>query len=347
MTILVSLLGLILLIIIHELGHMLTAKSFGVRVPEFAVGFGPPLFKKKAGGTVYSFRAVLLGGFVKIAGMNDDAEGPDTYPAQKAWKRALIIFAGPAVNIVAAAIIFSGVYMAVGIPVKLEPVVSAVAEKSLASRMDLEPGDRIVVLDGERVRSWESFAADIRERSPGDEVSIRIRRDGETKNLSGELGAAPGDPDRAQIGVVPRVAERSHSPFLALWEGTKRTVQITSALFSGIYMLVTGQLGFFENVSGPVGIVGASSQSVEGGFFFPMLALISLTLGVMNLLPILPLDGGHLLFIAAGKLRGRPVSEETMQKAAALGVMLLLMLFLFATYADLSKIFTGQPFIPE
>ena len=347
MTIIISLLGLIFLIIVHELGHMLTAKAFGVRVPEFAVGFGPVLLKRKAGGTLYSFRAVLLGGFVKIAGMNDDAEGPDTYPAQAAWKKALIIFAGPAVNVVLAALIFSGVYAAVGIPVRLEPVVSAVAEKSLASRMDLQPGDRIVALDGEPVRSWDGFAADIRGKSPGDEVSVRIRRNGEAQTLSGELGAAPGNPGQAQIGVVPRVAERSHSPLLALWEGTKRTVEISGALFSGIYMLITGQLDFFKNVAGPVGIVGVGSQSVEGGFFFPVLALISLTLGIMNLLPILPLDGGHLLFIAAGKLRGRPISEETMQKAATLGVMLLLMIFLFATYADLSKIFNGQPFIPE
>src|SRR3954468_16875581 len=96
MTVVVALLGLILLIVIHELGHMLTAKALGVSVPEFAVGFGPPLVKKKIGKTVYSFRIILLGGFAKMAGMGDGAEGPDTYHAKAAWRRALIILAGPA-----------------------------------------------------------------------------------------------------------------------------------------------------------------------------------------------------------------------------------------------------------
>src|ERR687893_1170558 len=102
MTVIVALLGLILLIVIHELGHMLTAKAMGVRVPEFAVGFGPALIKKKFGKTVYSFRIILLGGFAKMAGMGDGAEGPDTYPAKAPWRRAAIILAGPGAILLAA-----------------------------------------------------------------------------------------------------------------------------------------------------------------------------------------------------------------------------------------------------
>src|SRR5215207_10901314 len=102
MTVIVALLGLIFLIVVHELGHMLTAKALGVRVPEFGVGFGPPLFKKKIGTTIYSFRIILLGGFAKMAGMGDGAEGPDTYPAKAPWRRALIILAGPFANVLTA-----------------------------------------------------------------------------------------------------------------------------------------------------------------------------------------------------------------------------------------------------
>ena len=134
---------------------------------------------------------------------------------------------------------------------------------------------------------------------------------------------------------------------MALWEGGKQVVEFTGRYIEGIYLLATGQLDLRENVAGPVGIVTISSESASQGVFIPFLAIISLILGIANLLPILPLDGGHLVFIAAEKIRGRPVSEETINRIAFLGVMLVLGLFLFATYTDISKIVTGQPFIPE
>src|ERR671916_2300323 len=110
MTFAVGIAGLIFLIVVHELGHMLTAKAVGVRVPEFGVGFGPALFKKKIGTTVYSFRIILLGGFAKMAGMGDGEEGPDTYPAKAPWRRAAIILAGPTANVLAAGLFLSGLY---------------------------------------------------------------------------------------------------------------------------------------------------------------------------------------------------------------------------------------------
>ena len=115
MTVIVAILGLIFLIVIHELGHMLTAKALGVRVPEFGVGFGPALVKKKIGNTVYSFRIILLGGFAKMAGMGDGAEGRDTYYAKALWRRALIILAGPVANLLAAVAILACVYMFQGV----------------------------------------------------------------------------------------------------------------------------------------------------------------------------------------------------------------------------------------
>src|SRR5215210_5213312 len=115
MTVLVAIIGLSALIILHELGHMLTAKAMGVKVTEFGVGFGPPLLKKRLGKTTYSLRIILLGGFVKMAGMNDDEEGPESYNSKAAWRRALIIFAGPFANLVAAVLILAVLFM-VGVP---------------------------------------------------------------------------------------------------------------------------------------------------------------------------------------------------------------------------------------
>ncbi|MGH3089152.1 MAG: M50 family metallopeptidase [Rubrobacteraceae bacterium] len=377
MTIIVAIIGLIFLIAIHEFGHMLTAKAFGVRVPEYAIGFGPALFKKKFGETTYSFRIILLGGFARIAGMGgddgsatgmerdgdgprrmdgrplDEEPAPDTYYAKPLWKRALIIFAGPAVNIAFAALLLAALYTVQGVPTQsvdeLDPVVRITTEDSLAEEVGVRPGDRMVAVDGESVGSWEGFTRAVENKEPGDEVSLTIERDGERRTLSGELGSAPGDPERPLVGISPEVGDISHSPLLGIWAGIEQTGRIIWLQLWGLYSVLTGQLDFFDNVTGPVGNVAIGSEIISAGVVqaVSLLAIISAVLGVMNLLPILPLDGGHLLFIAAEKIKGRPISEETMGKVALVGLMLVLALMLFATYADLSKIFTGQPFIPE
>lgn len=347
MTVIVALLGLIFLIVIHELGHMLTAKALGVRVPEFGIGFGPPLFKKKFGKTVYSFRIILLGGFAKMAGMGDGAEGPDTYHAKAAWRRALIILAGPAANIVAAVVILAGVYMFQGVVTDVKPVVSAVEPGSMAKEVGIQAGDRIVGLDNDRVKTWGGFERKMSGREPGERVSVTVVRDGTEKTFRGNLGADPEDKDRALVGVRPEIVTTTYGPLQSLSLATQRCVEITVKLGTFVGKLVTGEKDLYDNVTGPVGIASVGSSAVEGGFFLPLLALISLNLAIFNLLPILPLDGGHLFFIAAEKVIGRPVSEQTMGKIAAFGIVLVLALFLFATYADLSKIFTGQPFIPD
>ena len=347
MTVLVALLGLIFLIVIHELGHMLTAKALGVRVPEFAVGFGPPLVKRKIGKTVYSFRIVLLGGFAKMAGMGDGAEGPDTYHAKPAWRRALIILAGPLANAVAAVVILACVYMFQGVITDVKPVVSAVEPASMAQEVGIEAGDRIVAFDGSRVKGWDGFQRMMMGRKPGEKVSVSVVRDGSQKTFAGKLGADPEDKRHALLGVRPEIVMTTYGPVKSLGLAVQRCGQITVKLGVFVGQLVTGEKDFYRNVTGPVGIASVGSTAVQGGFFLPLLALISLNLALFNLLPILPLDGGHLFFIAAEKVIGRPVSEQTMGKIAAFGLVLVLALFLFATYADLSKLFTGQPFIPD
>jgi regulator of sigma E protease len=347
MTVLVALLGLIFLIVIHELGHMLTAKAMGVRVPEFAVGFGPPLIKKKVGKTVYSFRIILLGGFAKMAGMGDGAEGPDTYHAKPAWRRALIILAGPAANAVAAVLILACVYMFQGVVTDVKPVVSAVEPGSTAQEVGIRPGDRIVALDDNPVEGWDSFQRQMVDREPGEKVSVTVVRDGAQKTFAGELGADPQDKQHALLGVRPEIQTTTYGPVKALGLAMQRCGEITVKLGQFVGQLVTGEKDLYQNVTGPVGIASVGSTAVTQGFFLPLLALISLNLALFNLLPILPLDGGHLFFIAAEKVLGRPVSEQTMGKIAAFGLVLVLALFLFATYADLSKLFTGQPFIPD
>jgi regulator of sigma E protease len=354
-TVIVAIIGLILLIVVHELGHMLTAKALGVRVPEFAVGFGPALFKKKIGATVYSFRIILLGGFAKMAGMEGAASverergelGEDTFPAKSAWRRALIIFAGPFANIVAAVAILAGVLMISGAVTDVRPEVSAVEPGSLAQRVGVQPGDRLVAIDGERIETWEGFTREVSGREPGQEISLTVERGGSERDFSGELGADPQNEERALVGVRPEVVTTRYGPIEAVGRAMGQVAFVTVQLGAFVGQLVTGEQSFYDNVTGPVGIASVGSTSVQQGFFPQLLALISLNLAIFNLLPILPLDGGHLFFIAAEKVLGRPVKPETIGRVTAVGVMLVLALFLFATYADLSKIITGQPFIPE
>lgn len=355
MTVLVAILGLIFLIVIHELGHMLTAKALGVRVPEFGVGFGPAIFKKKFGKTVYSFRIILLGGFAKLAGMEgmtsvevDRSDlGPDTYPAKAPWRKALIIFAGPFANLVAAVLILAGVFMVSGVITGATTEVDRVVPNSFAADAGIQSGDRVLSVDGQRTEEWQEFQRIVSSNRPGDQVEVIVERGGAEREFSGELGSDPQDRDRALVGVQPVPIRETYGPVESLGLAVEQVVRITGLLGAFVGDLVTGERSFQKNVTGPVGITAVGSESVQQGFFPQLLALISLNLAIFNLLPILPLDGGHLVFIAAEKVMGRPVRPETMGKVAALGIALVLMLFLFATYADLSKIFTGQPFIPE
>ena len=216
MTVLVALLGLIFLIIVHELGHMLTAKALGVRVPEFGVGFGPPLFKKRIGRTIYSFRVILLGGFAKMAGMGDGELGPDTYPAKAPWRRALIIFAGPFANILAAVAILAGVLMISGAVTDVRPVVREIEPGSMADHAGMQAGDRLVAIDGARIKGWEGFTQEVAERRPGEKISVTVERGGSQRTFSGELGADPASPDRALVGVRPEVVKTTYGPLEAL-----------------------------------------------------------------------------------------------------------------------------------
>ncbi|WP_273847114.1 M50 family metallopeptidase [Rubrobacter calidifluminis] len=347
MTVVIAILGLIFLIVIHEMGHMLTAKALGVHVPEFSVGFGPALLQKKIGRTVYSFRIVLLGGFARMAGMDDEEKGPDTYPAKPPWRRALIILAGPFTNILASIVILALVYMFSGVITGASMRVESVVPHSFAAQAGVKPGDRIIAFDGDRMDGWSGFQKAVSSRKPGEKATLVVSRDGHRMTFSGRLGKNPDDPRQALVGVQPQPVRRIYGPLEATGLAASRVWFVTEQLGSFVGQLASGQQSFSKSVSGPIGIVAISSESVSQGYFFSLLSFISLNLGLFNLIPLLPLDGGHLLVIAAEKVRGRPVSKETVMKIAAFGLTLLLAVFLFATYGDLSKLFDGRPFIPN
>jgi regulator of sigma E protease len=227
--------------------------------------------------------------------------------------------------------------------------VEEVVPGSMASEVGVQEGDEITAVNGEVIESWGQFQEILEGQQPGDEIELAVLRGGEQREFSGELIGDPEDPDRAIVGVRPIIEYTSYGPLEALSLGVQTTFQIIGLFGWFLGQLVTGGVGFYDSVSSPIGVVSVSSDvaSLGAQSFAQLLAFISINLAVFNLLPILPLDGGHLFFIAAEKVLGRPVRAETVGKIAAFGIALILMLFVFATYADLSKIFTGQPFIPE
>ncbi|HEX2098795.1 MAG TPA: site-2 protease family protein, partial [Rubrobacteraceae bacterium] len=245
MTILVAIVGLSALIVVHELGHLLAAKAMGVNVTEFGVGFGPPLLKKKVGKTLYSLRIILLGGFVKMAGMNDDEEGPESYNSKAAWRRALIIFAGPFANLLAAVLIFAVVFMGIS-PPTME--VETIMPESLAADVGLQEGDRIVTVDGRNVESWRQFQETVGDKRPGDEVELVVERDGELREYLGALTADERDPGRALVGVQPKASEENYGYLEALWLGVEQTGRLIGLFGWFLGQLATGEVDLYDSV---------------------------------------------------------------------------------------------------
>src|SRR5918997_4120733 len=213
-----------------------------------------------------------------------------------------------------------------GIVTGVEPVVDEVEPNSLAANVGIRPGDRLTGVNGEEIGGWQGFISAIEDKKPGQEVTVSVARGGAERTFTGDLGADPEDPDRALVGVRPVVERTTYGPIESLGMAVSAVWDVTVRLVGFMGQLITGEQSFYDNVTGPVGIASVGSTSVSQGFFPLLLALISLNLAIFNLLPILPLDGGHLFFIAAEKLLGRPVSQETVGRIATLGIALVLVL---------------------
>ncbi|MGE0067537.1 MAG: RIP metalloprotease [Solirubrobacterales bacterium] len=349
-------LGFALLIVLHEAGHFFAAKATGMRVEKFFLFFGPKLWSVKRGETEYGVAAIPLGGYVKITGMNPEEEIPPevaerAYYRQPVWKRIVVIGAGPAVNIVLAFAIIFFVVLANG---QQDPIQSVGAVKTgTPAAQALQPGDRIVSVDGKAYPGLdvearlERFRADIAaHKCAGKQVdgcvaatpvALRIVRDGEPQTIlvKPEYDAAAGralvgfEYDSRSIDVGPGTAASEAGD--AVWKVASGTVTVFSRLFEEEKR---------KQVSGIVGVSDVANQTIDESATrsLLLLALVSLSLGLINLLPILPLDGGHIFWSLVEKLRGRPVSLRVMEKASMIGFALVLMLFVLGLSNDLGRL---------
>jgi len=392
-----AVLGLGLLVLVHEAGHFFTARAVGMSPRRFYIGFPPALVKFKRKGIEYGIGAIPLGGYVKIPGMHrpapsdletffgpalaeapqllaplervkrkfeegdmegarpllaelertvqeaelgngaeraarrglnelKDGLGSDAYWRQRTWRKVLVIFAGPGTNLLFAIILFAALFVIgsggyrLGFRMEADaPIVQEVSAGYPAQAIGLTPGDRIVSINGESVSSTSDVSRLI-QKSGGDAVTVVVRRSGMTTTLD---------------SVRPRAEEKMSLPE-ATWESLRLTGVITKEIGASLGRLVRGER---KEVSSPVGIVEGSSEALDRGAetYLWVLGLLSLSLALLNLLPLLPLDGGHIAFSIVEGIRGRAVGREVYERVSAVGIALVLLLFFIGLSNDIGR----------
>ncbi len=401
MTILVSIIGLGVLILVHELGHFLVSLFLGMRPRRFYLGFPPAIWKTTRNGIEYGIGAIPLGGFVKIPGMHrpsavdvdlglgraladapelsapttrlrgalaagdhdaardslrvlrelvderdlpphaaaaarkglddlDDALGPTAYWRAPTWKRVAAIAAGPAANILLAVVLFTGLFMtSVG---KATTTVEQVSQGSPAAAAGLQTGDRIVSIDGAVVEPED--ISRLISGSDGRKLTVVVMRNGQKVALP--PASARLTDGTYRLGFI--LAGEGLPPTQAAGESFRLTWQVTREIGASLARLVTGEGR--DEISSPVGIVQGSSDAAKQGAesFLFVLGLISLSIALLNLLPLLPLDGGHIVFAIAEGIRGRAVRREVYERVSVVGIGLVLLLFVIGLSNDIGRL---------
>ncbi|MBW2020600.1 MAG: RIP metalloprotease RseP [Deltaproteobacteria bacterium] len=338
------------LIFVHELGHFLLAKLLGVGVEKFSLGFGPKIIGKKIGMTEYKISAIPLGGYVKMVGESPEKELDDSllhlsFSHKGLFRRSLIVLAGPVFNFLLSVVIFFVFFQVSGLPI-MKPEVGEVQEGMPAYEGGIRPGDRITSIDGNPVAQWDEMAALIKQ-SRGRPLRIEILRDDSTvlvrvvpkliscQNLFGE------QVEKYVIGITASGAFTIQrlNLFQSAAQGVLQTWRIAKVTVLAIEKIFTGTLST-KTLGGPIMIAQLAGQQAKAGIinliFF--IALLSINLGIINLLPIPVLDGGHLLFFLIEAVSRRPINIKIREMAQQVGLFILILLMIFVFYNDISRI---------
>jgi len=342
------------LIVFHELGHFLVAKRVGVGVLKFSVGFGPKILGRKVGSTEYVISAIPLGGFVKMVGEDPEEELSDadreiSFHHKSLAKRTAIVLAGPVANLFFAFLAFSLVFALYGarLPSEVAKVGDVVAEMP-AAMAGLQAGDIVKEVDGVVVDKWDRLSELIR-ASGGKELQLAVLRDGATldirvaptakpdKNIFGEtLGEA------YVIGIERGFDQQDVNPITAIGMGAQQTGWWVQTLVTSLFKMFQGRIPA-KDIGGPILIVQTAGQQARLGleYLLNFMAVISINLGVLNLLPIPILDGGHLFFFAIEAILRRPLNIRHREIAQQVGLVLLISMMAVAFYNDIARVIQG------
>ncbi|NLZ93732.1 MAG: RIP metalloprotease RseP [Firmicutes bacterium] len=338
LTLIASVIFFGVLIFFHELGHFLVAKKVGVGVIEFAIGFGPRIYKREAGDTVYSVRAFPLGGFVRLVGEDPEdetVEQENSFQMKSVWQRFVVIAAGPLMNFLLAVILFFFIYFAfLGVPVYDSTVLGEVLPNGVAAEAGLQPGDRIVSIAGEEVEDWHELVTLIH-NNPEQQIEIVYERNQERIAVT-VIPARDAETGEGRIGIG--VQTRLYSFLPAVKMGIDQTFWFIRFMASSLVQMVSGRMA--PDIVGPVGIISLVGEVARTGIMnlLSLAAIISLNLGFLNLLPIPALDGSRLLFLLIEGVRGRPVDPQKESLIHFIGFTVLILLTVVIAYKDLVRL---------
>ncbi len=316
-----------ILVISHEFGHFMLARLNGVRVHEFSIGMGPKLFAHEGKKTKYTVRALPLGGYVQLQGENEESDAPDSFSVKKPGQRFSILVAGSVMNFLMAIVLFFAVYMMVGFPVN---VVKEVLPGYPAQVAGIQAGDEVVSVDGKVVDSWETLIKAVASAPAGEFPVVVLRQNQELKLNMTTKKAEDG---RLIIGILH---ETRYSAPQAITAALTSTRDVTFGIVDFLGQLVRGKASG-EGLVGPVGIVGIVGEASRNGMadLLSVAALISVNLGIFNLLPFPALDGGRIIFVLYEMIFRKPFNKEWEQQMHYFGFMILLGLMAFMVLKDL------------
>ncbi|MDD6735651.1 MAG: site-2 protease family protein [Clostridiales bacterium] len=377
-TVIVTIVIFMVMITLHEFGHFIMAKTLGVNVLEFSVGMGPAVFKRKGKDTLYSLRALPIGGYCRLDGEDGGSDNPSAFCNQKLWKRFLVVSAGAILNLLLGFVLFIVLVGMMG-PFKSNTI-GKVDERAYLAQSGVIAGDKIVRINGHRVSSYNDISLYSNELKQGEEIELVVKRNGEKISFSvmpsmdettvtyGETSAEYSDTingvnetrtityeadeipeeyvgktystSRYIIGFEPLICEVTAANIVPqAWHYTE---YVAKSIYRALWDMISRQSGF-ENVSGPVGVAGAVNQAVHSGkesginVLF-LVAMLTINLGIFNLLPLPALDGGRLFFMLVELIRGKPVPPEKEGLVHAIGLVLLLILAAVICFNDILKL---------
>ncbi len=332
-TLISSLLVFLLVVMLHEFGHFSIAKLSGIKVNEFSIGMGPKIYQKQKGETFYSLRALPVGGYVAMEGEEENSHDPRAFNNVSIVKRMAVVLAGAFMNFVLAFIAFTLIFSIVGYgSSEIEKVIS----NSPADKAGIQSGDLIIKINENKVKDIYDINSII-SKNQKEEMNFQINREGNILNVK----IKPEYSEENQMYLIGITSKLDHSILKSISLGANRTLEMSKLILKSIKMMFSGSFKM-EYLSGPVGVVQLIGSESSKGFlnFLQILGLISVNLGVFNLLPIPALDGGKFLFLLIEALRGKPIDEKIEQGLSLIGISLLFSLMIYVTiFNDIGRLF--------
>lgn len=340
-SIITTIIVIAVLILAHEWGHFIVARRIGIPVYEFSLGFGYRLLSIKKNGVEYSLRLFPLGGFVRMAGEQpDDMDNPDGFNNRSPLEKIRVAFAGPAMNFVAAVLIFIYSYAFIGVPVPTnQAVIGGVVSGQPAASSGLKENDKILEVNGQTVTTWNEFTAIIR-KSNNIPLKLKLVRNNHIQYIT----VTPVNSDKTvpKIGAFSQVNYQKQGIMTSIKLGFVKTYQFTVQLLGGLGLLFSGGASAAD-LAGPVGITKMVGEAAQGGalYLLAFTAFLSINLGILNLLPIPALDGSRIVFAVVEAIRRKPIAPEKEGFIHFLGFIFLMLLIVIVTYNDIIRLIKG------